>query len=530
MVRSSDHCLPVVYRPRPKVSRDVRCLYLLEALEPRVLLATAPVIPTPSGFQTPLVRPSSDGIILGASFTDLSGIYLARLNEDGTPDSSFGNDGAAVIQGVGPLAQMLVQPDGKVLVLTIGLRDGVGSLLRFDRDGTSDSTFGQDGRVALIDASANWWYQSGDLALTSDGRIIVAQALTDPEGYADDVGIFQFTSTGHPDQSFGTDGLTRVRCPIDFYWVGDIAIGGDGGISVLAAPWTFAIYVVRTDSAGRPDSHLGSGGLTIVDDSTAPYHMFVLAGDGDGLLSVDTAGYADGLVVHRLMTDGQPNRSFASEGVTVLDTGKPIALWAGIMQLEDQRVVFFCRRGGWSWSSSTIVEMNRDGSLDQNFGAGTGFVDLPHPGQYWEGVQMDAATDARGRIITATVLGTGYGMNGPLQFQVLRFEPDGSLDLSFGSQASVLLDVADLKGPPPITSPEPDPEPDPIETPSPVVSDLPADSSSFGGGEQSVSVPAALPPPPTGPQIIESANGNLVGLFRTDGPLLGTATEDLLDG
>jgi len=60
-------------------------------------------------------------LVVGSSFHGPSGFLIARLNADGTLDTSFGNNGV-VISAIGANSQseastVLVQPDGKILVI-----------------------------------------------------------------------------------------------------------------------------------------------------------------------------------------------------------------------------------------------------------------------------------------------------------------------------------------------------------------------------------------------------------------------------
>jgi uncharacterized delta-60 repeat protein len=77
-----------------------------------------------------------------------SGAMISRINADGTTDSSFGNGG--FVQSNGSLADIVVQPDEKFIVAG-------GETRRFLSDGTVDATFRVTGK-------------SSKLALFPDGR------------------------------------------------------------------------------------------------------------------------------------------------------------------------------------------------------------------------------------------------------------------------------------------------------------------------------------------------------------------------
>lgn len=106
-------------------------------------------------------------ILIGGAFTAINGVaqaYLARLNEDGTLDTSF----APTLNG--GVKQILIQPDGKILVLG-GFTTVNGSaryrLARFHADGTLDTGF---------DPGSSLAYYVAQIALQSDGKIVVANS------------------------------------------------------------------------------------------------------------------------------------------------------------------------------------------------------------------------------------------------------------------------------------------------------------------------------------------------------------------
>ena len=118
-----------------------------------------------------------DGKILVAGRTNFDGcckFIVARLNSDGSPDESFGGaDGRAVVSfgddeaGAEGIA---LQPDGKIVVAGYK-RAGVNSaaVARLQPNGSLDSTFGDGGRASLEIPET----VGTDVALQPDGKIVV---------------------------------------------------------------------------------------------------------------------------------------------------------------------------------------------------------------------------------------------------------------------------------------------------------------------------------------------------------------------
>ena len=119
----------------------------------------------------PLVLPTvqqRDGKLVGRS--DLG---LKRLNADGTLDPSMSPTGA---QGIawypGMTGNLLLQNDGRFVVVgTVGVGTAVYTAVRFNGDGTLDTSFNYVGAViAPHGPSTNDYFAQG--VLQSDGRIV----------------------------------------------------------------------------------------------------------------------------------------------------------------------------------------------------------------------------------------------------------------------------------------------------------------------------------------------------------------------
>src|SRR5262249_7538122 len=100
------------------------------------------------------VAVQSDGKIVAAGVT--SGHFdLARYNTDGSLDSSFGSGGKVITNSLPRPAfanAVLIQPDNKIVAAGVaGLSSGPSgsdfTLVRFNTDGSIDSTFGSGGKA-----------------------------------------------------------------------------------------------------------------------------------------------------------------------------------------------------------------------------------------------------------------------------------------------------------------------------------------------------------------------------------------------
>ena len=146
----------------------------------------------------------------------VAGVYdqqnaLAVYNANGTPDSAVGTKGVAVLNSLnisdGTYTQF--QSDGHLIEVQAGGSPMSVTLNRFDADGTPDTTFGTGGQAVLTASSfpPNPNFQS--VGVNQSGRILLVGYYNVPglNGKPKSLGFLtRITSTGALDTSFGNGG------------------------------------------------------------------------------------------------------------------------------------------------------------------------------------------------------------------------------------------------------------------------------------------------------------------------------------
>src|SRR4029077_6928632 len=129
---------------------------------------------------------------------------LLRYNTNGTLDPNFGIGGRVVIGGTnaGPAFAVTVQTDGKILVAAPA--NLLLTVFRFNSNGSPDNTFGNNGATAIQATDVFLAPASGGLALQPHGRILVATAHNDG-GPARIVA--RLLANGQLDATFGSNGV-----------------------------------------------------------------------------------------------------------------------------------------------------------------------------------------------------------------------------------------------------------------------------------------------------------------------------------
>ena len=140
---------------------------------------------------------------------------LARYNKDGSLDSSFGSGGKVVtdfFRQPDSVAALALQPDGKIVLAgdvstDASPHDDAGGfgLARYNNDGSLDSTFGSGGKVItegeLIAAHA--------VVIQPNGKIIAA-GLAIHNRSDGDFALARYNSNGSLDPGFGSGGIVTT--------------------------------------------------------------------------------------------------------------------------------------------------------------------------------------------------------------------------------------------------------------------------------------------------------------------------------
>ena len=286
----------------------------------------------------------ADGKLVVAGFTDQgpgSGPYnfaVARLNTDGTLDTTFDGDGTLTIDfGNDDRANgVTIQPDGRIVV--VGSDSVDFAVARLNPDGSLDTSFSTDGKVVVDWPAASYEFAHA-VALQTDGKIVVAGYTgPTPGGVGPNTfAIARLTPAGILDVTFDTDGrqTTSFGLGADDERIQGLAIQPDGRI-VAAGSWDagladFAIVRYNTNGSldatfsgdGRQSFTFGrppSGGLEFARGvALQPNGKIVVAGYSD-------AGTAPALgpndfAVARLNADGSLDTSFNDAGKLLIDFG-----------------------------------------------------------------------------------------------------------------------------------------------------------------------------------------------------------------
>ncbi|MGA9333041.1 MAG: delta-60 repeat domain-containing protein [Rudaea sp.] len=170
--------------------------------------------------------------ILAASFLVVA---VAGYAADGDLDAAFGTAGKVQLGPntgfSGPVANdVAIQPDGKIVVVgyETGTSGGFESwrIARLNADGSVDTSFGSNGMLDWNGGSAGT--RAHAVAVRPDGRIVVGG------NFQNEIEVSQFTPNGSPDPNFaGGQGYILLTPPAgDSNYLSRLVIDTDGSIDV----------------------------------------------------------------------------------------------------------------------------------------------------------------------------------------------------------------------------------------------------------------------------------------------------------
>ncbi|MBL4733685.1 MAG: cadherin domain-containing protein, partial [Rhizobiaceae bacterium] len=201
----------------------------------------------------------SDGKILIAGNTSNSsiGFSIVRLNSDGTFDTSFSGDGIAnanISGGQDLVYGMTIQSDGKILLS--GYATNKFALVRFNSDGSLDTSFSGDGKLTTTIQNTS---VANDVKVQSDGKILVTGYSHNGSNY--DFVLTRYNSDGSLDTSFGGgDGIVITNINGDKNQARSLSIQSDGKIIVageVRTNGTRDFGLVRYNTDGTLDTTFG---------------------------------------------------------------------------------------------------------------------------------------------------------------------------------------------------------------------------------------------------------------------------------
>lgn len=351
----------------------------------------------PNYYVQSIVLQNDGKILIGGSFDSYNNtpaMRMARLNVDGSLDTSFNPSPGSYVQA------LAIQPDGKILASGV-INDQTGHpyLVRLNQNGSPDTSFNAGG------AGPN--ERARTIVIQNDGKILIGGDFTSYNGVSRSY-VARLNADGSLDAGFDPGSKTTGG-------VSSIILQA-GGKVVLAG--SFGQYngqyhkgLARANPDGSADETFNPGGSgfdDIVDEIAAQ-------SDGKILVVGKFNRYNDSATnrITRLSQDGNLDPAFQNK-----NSGANLPVLSVVVQPDGKILIggAFDKYNGVA--RPHIARLNADGSLDTSFNPGIG----ASQNIYTIVLQPD------GKILIG---GDFAYYNEVARSKLARLNPDGSLDESF---------------------------------------------------------------------------------------------------
>ena len=343
----------------------------------------------------------------------VSSASAPALADRGQLDTSFGARGI-VTTAIGSsrafARSVAIQSDRKIVVAGVSNNGSKWriSVVRYNRNGTLDNTFGSRGKVATEFVNSP---ESGAdaVAIQRDGKIVVVGSVCFGDCLTFEMAVVRYNRNGSLDATFGVSG----RVVISFRngvlnGAKAVAIQSDGKIVIAGYS-----AVARVNVDGSLDSSFGTNGLVDLEGEASS-----VAIQSDGKIVV-AGSERPRIFLARINNDGSPDSAFGSDGTVTTTIGSRLDSADSVAIETDGKIVVgaFTYNKNLSKSKFAVVRYNRNGSLDTSFGT-SGKV-TTSPGSGFNSVNAIAIQTDRKLIVVGQ---SQFGGN--WRFAVVRYRTD----------------------------------------------------------------------------------------------------------
>jgi uncharacterized delta-60 repeat protein len=371
------------------------------------------------------------------------------------------------------------QADGKLVAVGDSFKSGQtrdGLIVRYNKSGSTDTTFGAGGIVNLnfsstVDDIIN------AVAIQGDGKIVVAG--TTGNGTSTDMFVARYLKTGAPDTGFGSGGKLKIdfgKTDAAFGLViqtdGKIVLSGfSGSISSLS----MAIALARVTTAGKLDTTFDGDGKATTSPGTFGVEIgarMALQSDGKFLVAITKVNASIVGVssldagVARFTTAGKLDTTFDGDGRAFADFGGKVEIGTSVaIDPTTKNVVLggvtangILEFGGGSLPGGLSTFLGDASAADYavaRFKFANGALDTSFSTDGRQTVAfkvgstalLDGATDVQVDSAGKVYL-TGASKNGSLlpDFSAARLTKAGALDTTFSGDGMAAFDLGGSDG------------------------------------------------------------------------------------
>ena len=385
------------------------------------------------------VAVQADGKIVAAGSVTLAqsrNFAVFRYNADGSLDASFDGDGKVTtdFDSRDDLAYAVaIQADGKIVAVGAAVvTNSRFALVRYNPDGSLDSSFGAGGKVTT---DVGVYASAYAVAIQADGKIVAAGSGNLR------FSIARYNPNGSLDSSFGTGGIISPTWGAAY----SVALQIDGKIVVVGDHvvcdekyCNYSFVLTRYNTDGSFDTSFGaSGGIVWAYFGSNYQGARAVAVQPNGkIVAAGWSGSCDERLCYALARynpDGSIDTTFDGDGKVNTDFGLSSFAYAVVLQSDGKIVA-----AGGASGNFALSRYNGDGSLDTSLdGDGKLTTDFGN----FDEQALGVVVQADGRVVSA---GGAHGSLPDSDFALARYNIDGS-HVTTSTARSILRSTATVK-------------------------------------------------------------------------------------
>lgn len=316
-------------------------------------------------------------------------------------------------------------------------------------EGDLDPTFGTGGKVTTDFSDSS--DIANAVALQPDGKLVVAgTTYINNDSSASDFAITRCNANGTLDATFGVNGKVTTDFPGLAAVVSAVVVQPDGKIVVAGGAFPIFVFagryqLARYNSNGTLDTSFGSGGIVTTSFPVGGSFASALALQSDGKIIAAGTDFVDfrpnedssntDFALARYNPDGTLDTTFGNGGLVTTDfDGFNDDAFSVLIQPDGKIIAVGSAKNPSTFYDFAAVRYLANGAIDASFG------DHGRVRTDFGGLQRDqarsAALQSDGKIVAA---GFATFFN-DVEFAVVRYTSNGTLDTTFHGDGRVLID------------------------------------------------------------------------------------------
>ncbi|WP_460574305.1 T9SS type A sorting domain-containing protein [Flavobacterium koreense] len=375
-------------------------------------------------------------VVFGSTFNGTNNDFaVVRINTNGTLDTTFGVTGKVITAFTSTSSDTCF--DGEILsngkIVAFGSSAGLFAFTRYNSNGTLDTTLDSDGKLTLNHAISI----SGASTSTSIHALPKIKVLADDKIIVSGTSnqeykVIKLLANGSSyDTTFDTDGVVSIIDNISYSTFLIIKPDGKlitGGYSYTNAMSDYKIKQLDIDTNGVIVSN-NYKNLYLSNDLSPRFSFNTLVLSNQSYLVTVESGF--NIVLIKILPNGIRDMNFGTGGLVNL--GSNLTSCANIHLLSDGKIIVS--------NSSNLYKMDINGIMDNSFG-NAGVLDLTTFDNKLDFID-DYTISNDNKILIACDYNYnvgGVGIN-RISTAVVKLNIDGTLDTTFGVNGIVNYDV-----------------------------------------------------------------------------------------